>query len=226
MATFQEERHYADSITKHPISAEDVEFLKKLQTELNTQSARGNAQPVFWVIKGQQLRAATKEEATVFTLTFCGVDFDVTTTDGIHAFLTSDEFSEYMRECGHELRVERREPEGILVELDPSGDDPFSETLQTTADLQAFLEDDAGAPDYYVEWNYSAMKPHVYEDTLFLTHVECQNHLRKYGYNYDETAHAFAMTATRSPEFERLLKTLRTVDWTALANVTKGENDA
>lgn len=53
----------------------------------------------------------------------------------------------------------------------------------------------------------------IYPDSMFLTHKECENHLRKYGYNYSEDAHAYAMTAYRSPEVETLLNLLETVDW-------------
>lgn len=53
----------------------------------------------------------------------------------------------------------------------------------------------------------------IYPNIMFLTHKECENHLRKYGYNYSEDAHAYAMTAYRSPEVETLLNILETVDW-------------
>lgn len=51
----------------------------------------------------------------------------------------------------------------------------------------------------------------IYPNIMFLTHKECENHLRKYGYNYSEDAHAYAMTAYRSPEVETLLNILETV---------------
>lgn len=54
-------------------------------------------------------------------------------------------------------------------------------------------------------------------DTLFLTHDDAENHLRKYEHNYRGNAHAFAMTAIRSPRVETLWKLLQTVDFQALA---------
>lgn len=48
---------------------------------------------------------------------------------------------------------------------------------------------------------------------MFLTHKECENHPRKYGYNYIEAAHAYTMTVQRSPEVKTLLNLLESVDW-------------
>ena len=72
---------------------------------------------------------------------------------------------------------------------------------------------EAGLTQYEVR--YIEHRHHVYQDTLFLTHKEAEDHLRKFGYNYDPTAHAFAMTAHRSPEIEKLLQILQQVDWSA-----------
>ena len=47
---------------------------------------------------------------------------------------------------------------------------------------------------------------------MFLTHKECEEHLKEYGYNYSEDAHAYAMTAQRSPEVETLLNILESVE--------------
>ena len=47
--------------------------------------------------------------------------------------------------------------------------------------------------------------------------ADAQDHLLRYGYNYDKHAHAYAMTATRSGRFSRLLHILRITDWTTFA---------
>ena len=59
--------------------------------------------------------------------------------------------------------------------------------------------------------------PYIYPDTFFLAHADAQDHLLRYGYNYDKHAHAYAMTATRSGRFSRLLHILRITDWTTFA---------
>ena len=71
---------------------------------------------------------------------------------------------------------------------------------------------------------YECRRSRVVPDTLFLTHKACEDHLRKYGYNYRKDAHAYAMTAIRSPQFEKLIKLLQTVDWAALATERREPN--
>ena len=44
-------QHHEDTTEKRDISQEDIEFLKKLQLEMNTQDTTGTADPRFWVPK-------------------------------------------------------------------------------------------------------------------------------------------------------------------------------
>lgn len=64
-----------------------------------------------------------------------------------------------------------------------------------------------------VEIGYYEKVDIIYPNTMFLTHKECEEHLKEYGYNYSKDAHAYAMTAQRSPEVETLLNILESVDW-------------
>ena len=43
-------KYHKDEIEKHQITKDEIEFLKNLQTELNTQDNVGQADPRFWVI--------------------------------------------------------------------------------------------------------------------------------------------------------------------------------
>ena len=55
MAIFQETHPLPmDPIAKRPLTLNDIEFLKKLQYEHNTQDSMGNRNPRFWVIKESQ----------------------------------------------------------------------------------------------------------------------------------------------------------------------------
>ena len=47
-------QHHEDTTEKRDISQEDIEFLKRLQLEMNTQDTTGTADPRFWVIKGSE----------------------------------------------------------------------------------------------------------------------------------------------------------------------------
>ena len=54
MAIFQDNEHHTDETVRRTFTPADRVFLQALQKELNTQSNMGNADPVFWVLKGTQ----------------------------------------------------------------------------------------------------------------------------------------------------------------------------
>ena len=55
MAIFHKTLQYHEDTTKkRELNQEDVEFLKRLQLEMNTQDTTGTADPRFWVIKGSE----------------------------------------------------------------------------------------------------------------------------------------------------------------------------
>ena len=55
MAIFHKTLQYHEDTTeKRDISQEDIEFLKRLQLDMNTQDTTGTADPRFWVIKGSE----------------------------------------------------------------------------------------------------------------------------------------------------------------------------
>lgn len=58
----------------------------------------------------------------------------------------------------------------------------------------------------------------VYPNTMFLTEKAAATHLRQNDYHYDATAHTYAMTAWRSPEVEKLIKILQTVDFSNIVS--------
>ena len=52
----------------------------------------------------------------------------------------------------------------------------------------------------------------IAKDTMFLTRRECREHIARNAYLYNNPT-PFAMTAWRSPQFERLVKLLQQIDW-------------
>lgn len=55
-------------------------------------------------------------------------------------------------------------------------------------------------------------KNRIAHGTMFLTIRECREHIKANDYHYKKP-HPYAMTAFRSPQVEKLIKILRTVDW-------------
>lgn len=53
----------------------------------------------------------------------------------------------------------------------------------------------------------------ISSNSLFLTLREATEHLKANWYHYDKAAHPYCSCAFRSPQFERLIKVLRTADF-------------
>ncbi|MEG1926879.1 MAG: hypothetical protein RR415_14155 [Ruthenibacterium sp.] len=173
-----------------PISNEICIFLRELQKELLSQPTDGNRSPRFWTIcDTKRVYGFTGEDA-----------------DGWEIF-----DSEAMSIVG-----EANDIQSVIQEL-------------TDADTYGFTKNDfAGCdePDEIVDRfdellgdGTSPLSVARYreesvciEDRLFLTKKACQEHIKKYRYNY-KNPRTFVMTAERSPEFEQLLKILETVNW-------------
>lgn len=55
MAKFHEGfKYHEDTTPKHNITGEEIQFLKELQKEMNTQDHVSQADPRYWVIKGSE----------------------------------------------------------------------------------------------------------------------------------------------------------------------------
>lgn len=204
MAQFQKTHPREDTIQRHPLTMEDVAFLKDLQHALNTQDTMGNADPRFWVIIQGEDESCTEADADashIFSQESASVIAD--DLDGFVGHLQDRYGDRFSAEYNPKLNV-----------WDVRLDDVEDDYVVNTDDLLKLLER-AGIYDYSI--SYSRTVKSIVHDTLFLTHADCEDHLRRYHYNYKPDAHAFAMTAIRSPQFERLISVLQTVDWDAVA---------
>lgn len=201
MAKFQERVYHPDTTPRRPMTAGDAAFLLDLQKELNTQPNMGNAQPLYFGI------AQTKERPT-------GADFA--------------DASVAVDACGD---VVARDLKSLAEYLDDGNVDGvagcayFNKSCTITFaggekdsaySVESAVEalKDRGIGALSVSW--IAREHDVVTSALFLTHKDCEEHLESYGYNYEPDAHAYAMTAIRSPRYEKLLEIIRSVDWAAL----------
>ena len=186
MAIFQKTTPRQDNVSKHKLTENEIKFLVELQKELNTQDTMCQADPRFWVIAGTKDYLTAEDQAD---------DEIIVDTD------TSETMATSLTEA-IEWFVSLYETQGI----DTSEWQNLSEVIEALHDV--------GLTQYEVR--YIEHRKHIYQDTLFLTHKDAEDHLRKFGYNYDPTAHAFAMTAHRSPSVEKLLQILQQTDWNNL----------
>lgn len=203
MARFQERIYHADTVAKRPLTAGDAMFLAELQRELNTQPTMGNAAPRFWVLAQEEETAAPKDGY--------GADaVAVDTEDGGTVAGSLEELAKWLDDGNaDEVAACPYFNKSCTVKF-ADGDSAGCYSMEDVAEA---LEDHGSAR---IEIRYVWRRTRPVQDTLFLTHKDAEDHLRDYGYNYGEDAHAFAMTAVRSPRFEALMELLQSVDWSAL----------
>lgn len=182
---------------------EDIDFLKELQHELNTQDHQSQASPRYWGIM---------ERKTVATPDGCGDDvrFYFDECDGDFSM---DELIEYVENYYvEEMDSEVREEWEDLLESEPS---PW--------EMKHFLEDN----DIIDEVRYVDVEEQdvLSEQTgCFLTRRAAQEYIDRFGYNHSQPR-TYAMTAYRNFELERLLDILQTMDIDEIDQLFKSKRD-
>ena len=203
---FEDERYspdkwHMDTVVKVPLLGDDKMFLQALQKELNEQPTFGNADPRYFMIRGSE-RVYGIEDGDP-----C-VSFGSWDRDPLFTMEEAAEFcTEVLRDHYKEDSCEAKHCSGNYIDIYIDGDQ--TETLFTMEDVAEFLN------RYKYECRattYEDMK-HTYPGTLFLTFAAACRHLKENHYHYAKDARPYTYTAWRSPEIERLLAIIRTVDW-------------
>ena len=165
------------------ISKEDLEFLKDLQHELNTQDNDGTADPLYWGVL---------EEKEEYVPEGCG-----------EPRISHDDGSWTLEEAVESVNE-------VINEYDQDTQDEWKDIWKDDAeDVCNFMRETLKwdfCDVYYVEKvdrisNYSG---------AFLTKRACKQHIEKNHYHYDNPR-TYAMCAYRNYELERLLKILKTI---------------
>lgn len=165
----------------------DIEFLKSLQSELNSQVNDCQAAPRFWVVGDYRWVECLEDNAErhYVYLPDAAESYEVDTY--LKGIEEDDDLS------GEELQ-EFKEI-GCL--------DSALEWIQTYRDEDAYL--------------IPTRKEHfIRENTMFLTKAEAKRHIELNHYHYTKEAHTYAMTAWRAPVVERLLQILHEFDLDSL----------
>lgn len=207
-------KYHKDEIEKNKITKEDIEFLKGLQTELNTQDDLGQSNPRFWVIKGSE-KIYNVEDADGYEL-YNEDSCDVLASD-------IEEVFEYIKD---NLIDEINEIDGIertiTLENDIFSKQIVISWIEDEDECIKELSDAEDVADWLEEFGYNykvityKIIPKIYENTMFLTQKDAENHLKSNDYHYSDDAHTYAMTAWRSPRVEKLIKLLQSVDFSKL----------
>lgn len=213
MAYYQETHpKKSDTVQKLDITQTDIEFLRNLQYVLNTQDNMGNADPLFWVIRATKERLVTTEHAPD--------DYDfITITDSDNPETNICDLNDFYETCQTAITPENEEfmtveyisDSKVTIKNTIENDTLYeiSDIDQTAAEVLNLLAD---CPQRFYTCYYRS-ESEIIPNTFFLTHSACERHLKQNAYNYPEDAHAYAMTAQRSPEYETLLHLIKTINW-------------
>lgn len=211
--------YHEDTVEKHKITKEEIEFLKELQKEMNTQDIVCQADPRFWVVATDNYEDIGNVESYDGIHLYdsnaaeIACEYDIPSVIAyINEYYEDDlkddgiMFTDVNKnECtvilkNHDIKTnETKKDERIFYDID---------------DLFVFLQDKGYFNDY--ELVYYKFRHHKYPDTMFLTYKSCKEHIRLNNYHYSSDAHPYAMTAWRSPEVEKLFKIIQEIDWDKL----------
>lgn len=187
-------KYHEDTIEKHEITSKEIDFLKELQKEMNTQDDMGQADPRYWVIRDYG--------------EVCGQDLN--NPDG-YILYNREDYTEVCR-CRSMVfgDTELSEAEDYLTE---NYSEDFTKcdftNIHDMDSLKELLEE-KGYEDCFDIVEYEIVPKHT---GFFLTQKAAEEHLRKNYYHYAENATTYAMTAWRSREADMLYKILKSVDF-------------
>lgn len=184
------------------LSSEDLAFLRGLQEELNTQPTLGTADPRFWVIMDYEY-VPTEEWIHMEAIDFNGHTLEV--ADFLDCI-----YDEVLEHDGYGAAT--RWLEEHHIRLDEDGHSQVSEYSFDFGEVKEIRAEYLEAhPDDSID--FLVRRRFISSNSLFLTLREATEHLKANWYHYDKLAHPYCMCAFRSPQFERLIKVLRTADF-------------
>lgn len=157
-----------------------INYAKELKGEFETQETDGQAHPRFWVIMD------FREEITIEGHDDTVKLLDLDTCNS----LTEDEYKESVKERIAEGEFDAHKTEDILWAMEHG----------TIHSLIGEAEDE---DNFHII--YTMEIPYIVPNTFFLTKKDAKEYLEQYGYHHSSKAHTYAMTALRSPSFEKLI---------------------
>lgn len=174
---------------------EDIEFLRELQHELNTQEHDHQAAPRFWGIEETYLENAADGDGDPYIFSY---DYEDRKT-----------LEEYVQSINEEIS-----------ELDPDDVDNYNDLIYAWNYIDEDDPDEVvdfvnsnlrkfGTEDHII-WLKECTK--ISDQTgCFLTKRAAKAYLEK-NYYHHRDGHTYAMTAWRNPEFEHLMNILQTMN--------------
>lgn len=216
MAKFHKNlRYHEDKTEKRELSKVDIEFLKALQKERNTQDNCGTADVRTWVIKDRKdhVTAEGYEDYYVLfdtencntldlediynILCYLELETDYYTGDIVINGLKFEDSIIKFRYLGEEvsIRQDNDNTGGIVIKgIDMD-------------ELISFFE------EHGYEINIVNMAVNWEQKFCFLTQKAAENYLKRKGHNHHPDAHTYCICTYCDPEIAKLMEILERVDW-------------
>lgn len=191
-------KYHNDTTEKHEITEEEIDFLKELQKEMNTQDEFGQANPRYWVIR---------DYGEIYGQ-------DLNNPDGYILYCVKDgeEICRFQSAFG-----ERCIDEIIKFFTEDYPEDFKKEDFKVVYNVNSLMEllEEKG---YEGSFNIVEYETYPKYSGFFLTHKAAEIHLKQNAYHYADNASTYAMTAWRSSEANMLYEILQHVDFGRLSS--------
>lgn len=183
-----EQKYQEDQIPKRKLNNEEIEFLKQLQKEINTQLIQGQQKPYYFVIEDYEKVYGKELNNPDGIAVFCKKYDYENIYEG--EFKPYQELFEIIKQHYEENDYEYTEDDSVFDEYD----------------LQKCFNDEIEIIQYQEVAKHSNM---------FLTQEAAQNHLKENHYHYSSEAHTYCQSIWRSEEI-KLFQLLSEIDLDAL----------
>lgn len=164
---------------------QNMNFLKKIGTELVSQEKDYQAAPRFWVLRDYKWSIVPE-----------GYGDAIQIHDGEDG-LTETEFKERIKECYEDEMIE-------------DGYDPIEYDVDIE-DLIDKVNDYLKSSEF--ELFHVVKESFIVPNTMFITKKEAKEHIKMNHYHYTSEVHTYAMTAWRAPKVAKLLRVLESKNY-------------
>lgn len=227
MAYFHENlKYHEDTKVKRAISKDDIDFLKALQKERNTQDNCETADVRTWVIKDRN-DTVTEEGHEDYYLLYSHENCNNLDLEDIYDILKALEFeTDYYT---GELVIENLNFENDVITFtyfgrkssiskDNNNKDSIAIKGVCVGELISFFND-----NFYeiVRVNMRVGWKHQF---CFLTQKAAENYLKRKGHNHSKDAHTYCICTYEDPEIAKLMDIIESTDWDSV-NTTKITED-
>lgn len=216
MAYFHENlKYHEDTKEKRALTKEDIDFLKALQKERNTQDTCATADVRTWVIKDRNDKQGNKDCFDYIVL------YDPNECRALDKNDIYISLMEYIELC-NEREVEniKYDEEGQLsfdydgykhavVSMENRGKNAINVNEDALEFIKENLYEDSRICYMQVDWKH---------ELCFLTQKAAENYLHRYGYNHSVNAHTYCICTYRDTEIAKLMDIVESIDWDRVCN--------